>query len=153
MAVELVGGALLSPDVLAYLRRKTKRGDHVDKLLGKLTLVLNSVAAVLEDAERKQISNPRVEKWLDMLQEGFYDADDLSDEIETDVMQLKVEAESTASSSKVRKSKKERYLTSFLNLVLQKNAYSNWMIKISWKRSRRFLRGWKILRMKRTFSI
>lgn len=105
MAAELAGGALLSaslnflferlgsPEVLDYMRGKSKRCDF-EEILGKLKLVLNSVTAVLDDAEQKQIHNRGVEKWLEELQNAFYDADDLLDEIETDALQLKVEAES-----------------------------------------------------------
>lgn len=119
MAAELVGGALLSaslqylferigsPEVLAYLRGKSKRSDF-DELLRKFKTALKSVTAVLDDAEQKQMRNKSVEIWIEELQDAFYDADDLLDEIETDALQLKEEAESTATSRKVFKSKKEK---------------------------------------------
>lgn len=113
MAAALVGGAFLSaslqilfdrlssPEVLAYLRGKFKHGNF-DELLGKLKSTLLVVTAVLDDAEQKQMrNNPGVDKWLDDLEEAYYDADDLLDEIETDALQLKVETKLRASSSNV----------------------------------------------------
>ncbi|GMN56152.1 hypothetical protein TIFTF001_025269 [Ficus carica] len=113
MAAALVDGAFLSaslqilfdrlssPEVLAYLRGKFKHGNF-DELLGKLKSTIHVVTAVLDDAEQKQMrNNPGVDKWLDDLEEAYYDADDLLDEIETDALQLKVETKLKASSSKV----------------------------------------------------
>ncbi|GMN71907.1 hypothetical protein TIFTF001_052742, partial [Ficus carica] len=114
MALELVGGALLSaslqflferigsPEILSYLGKKSKKSDF-DELLSKLKILFNSVSAVLDDAEHKQISRNRaVEAWLDDLQDAVFDAEDLYDDIEYDVLQLKVEADSKPSNSKVR---------------------------------------------------
>ncbi|PON34427.1 hypothetical protein PanWU01x14_344570 [Parasponia andersonii] len=116
MALEFMGGALLSAslqalferlssgEVLAYLQGKSTRSCDFVELVGKPKLVLNSMTAVLDDAEQKQIRNkPGVEAWLDELQDAVYEADDILDEIEYDALQLKVEADqSRGSSSKVR---------------------------------------------------
>ena len=111
MALELVGGAFLSSslkfllerigsdEVSTYLRGRSKRC-NVAELVGKLKIVLNSVLAVIEDAEQKQTGNKRVESWLDMLQEAVFDAEDLLDFIETDAQQLKEKAKSRAEMSK-----------------------------------------------------
>ncbi|GMN38956.1 hypothetical protein TIFTF001_008182 [Ficus carica] len=115
------GGALLSatlefllerlgsPAVLAYLWGKSKHCDS-DELLAKLRSQLNLVGAVLDDAEQKQAKSRSIEKWLEELHDAFYDVEDLLYEIETDALQLKVEAGSTTgSSSKVRESKKQKF--------------------------------------------
>ncbi|RYR71707.1 hypothetical protein Ahy_A02g005934 [Arachis hypogaea] len=85
MAASLVGGAFLSSfiSVLFNLRSdpmiiNMMRGKKVDrKLLQKLETILNVVEAVLNDAEKKQITDPSVKRWLENLQDVVYDADDL----------------------------------------------------------------------------
>ncbi|RYR70738.1 hypothetical protein Ahy_A02g005050 isoform C [Arachis hypogaea] len=90
MAAEL-GGAFLSsflnvlfdrlsdPDIINIMRgRKVNQ-----KLLQKLKTILNVVEAVLNDAEKKQITDSAVKRWLEDLQDAIYDADDLLDEVAT----------------------------------------------------------------------
>ncbi|XP_062117672.1 putative disease resistance RPP13-like protein 1 [Humulus lupulus] len=113
MAVELVVGPvisasvdfllkkILSSEVATFLRGKKDSG--FDSLLDKLETTLLSLAEVLGDAEQKQMRNPRVEKWLNKLQDVVEDAEDLFDEIEYDALKLKVEAESEPDKTKVRK--------------------------------------------------
>ncbi|KAL4338474.1 hypothetical protein AHAS_Ahas12G0213800 [Arachis hypogaea] len=91
MAAELVGGAFLSSFLNVLFDRLSDpaiinmmKGKKVDqKLLQKLETILSVVEAVLNDAEKKQISNPAVKRWLENLQDAVYDADDLLDEIAT----------------------------------------------------------------------
>ncbi|KAL1368993.1 putative disease resistance RPP13-like protein 1 isoform X2 [Arachis hypogaea] len=91
MAAELVGGAFLSSFLNVLLDRLSDpaiinmmKGKKVDqKLLQKLETILSVVEAVLNDAEKKQISNPAVKRWLENLHDAVYDADDLLDEIAT----------------------------------------------------------------------
>ncbi|XP_072077394.1 putative disease resistance protein At3g14460 isoform X2 [Arachis hypogaea] len=91
MAAELVGGAFLSSFLNVIFDRLSDpeiinmmKGKKVDqKLLQKLENILSVVEAVLNDAERKQIYNPAVKRWLENLQDAVYDADDLLDEIAT----------------------------------------------------------------------
>ncbi|XP_057743445.1 putative disease resistance RPP13-like protein 1 [Arachis stenosperma] len=93
MAAALVGGAFLSSFINVLFDRLSDpaiinimKGKKVDqKLLQKLQTILNVVEAVLNDAEKKQISNPAVKRWLENLQDAVYDADDLLDEIATKV--------------------------------------------------------------------
>ncbi|XP_057743118.1 putative disease resistance RPP13-like protein 1 [Arachis stenosperma] len=60
------------------------RGKKVDqRLLQRLENILNVVEAVLNDAEKKQITDPAVKRWLENLQDAVYDADDLLDEVAT----------------------------------------------------------------------
>ncbi|KAF4387616.1 hypothetical protein G4B88_003943 [Cannabis sativa] len=71
------------------------------KYSGKHTCT-NDVGHVIgRDAEQKQIRNPRIEKWLDKLQDAVEDAEDLFEEIEYDALKLKLEMESEPDKLKV----------------------------------------------------
>ncbi|QHO26161.1 Putative disease resistance RPP13-like protein [Arachis hypogaea] len=91
MAASLVGGAFLSSFLNVLFDRLSDpeiinmmRGKKVDqKLLQRLKTILNVVEAVLNDAEKKQITDPAVKRWLEDLQDAVYDADDLLDEVAT----------------------------------------------------------------------
>ena len=91
MARALVGGAFLlaslqvlferlaSREVLSFIRGRKMR----DALLKKLERKLLVVHAVINDAEVKQFTNPYVKKWLVLLKEAVYEAEDILDEITT----------------------------------------------------------------------
>ncbi|KAL4338701.1 putative disease resistance RPP13-like protein 1 [Arachis hypogaea] len=91
MAAELVGGAFLSSFLNVLFDRLSDpeiinmmRGKKVDqKLLQRLKTILNVVEVVLNDAEKKQITDSAVKRWLEDLQNAVYDADDLLDEVAT----------------------------------------------------------------------
>ncbi|XP_052113207.1 putative disease resistance RPP13-like protein 1 isoform X3 [Arachis duranensis] len=91
MAAELVGGAFLSSFLNVLFDRLSDpeiinmmRGKKVDqKLLQRMKTILNVVEAVLNDAEKKQITDSAVKRWLEDLQDAVYDADDLLDEVAT----------------------------------------------------------------------
>ncbi|XP_072066735.1 putative disease resistance RPP13-like protein 1 [Arachis hypogaea] len=58
------------------------RGKKLDQdPCGRLENILNVVEAVLNDAEKKQITDNAVKRWLKNLQDAVYDAVDLLDEI------------------------------------------------------------------------
>lgn len=109
MALEVVGGAFLSAlleevfdkmysrEVLDFIQGKKL----TEVLLKNLKITLLSVNAVLDDAEEKQISNSDVKLWLGELKEAIYDAEDLLNEIKTEALKCKVEAEFGSSTSKV----------------------------------------------------
>ncbi|PRQ56748.1 putative P-loop containing nucleoside triphosphate hydrolase, leucine-rich repeat domain, L [Rosa chinensis] len=110
MALEVVGGAFLSA-LFQDVFRKMASGEVVEFLKGKkltdgllktLEIMLLSVSVVLDDAEEKQLSNSIVMHWLDALKEAVYDAEDLLEEIKTQVLKGKLEAEPGSSTSKVR---------------------------------------------------
>ncbi|KAL6329378.1 hypothetical protein AAG906_017688 [Vitis piasezkii] len=90
MAGASVGGAFIRGQKLS------------DALLKKLERKLLVVHAVLNDAEVKQFTNPYVKKWLVLLKEAVYDAEDILDEIATEALRQKVgAAESQTSTSTV----------------------------------------------------
>ncbi|XP_028054933.1 putative disease resistance RPP13-like protein 1 [Camellia sinensis] len=110
MAEALVGGAFLSatlqvlldrlasPVVINFFRGK-KHGDRVPLLHKKLKLSLLGLKAVLNDAENKQITNPAVKEWVEELKDVIYHADDIVDEIATEALRSKSEADYQSSSS------------------------------------------------------
>ncbi|XP_072062236.1 hydroxyisourate hydrolase isoform X4 [Arachis hypogaea] len=70
---------LSDPEIINMMR-----GKKVDqKLFQRLENILNVVEAVLNDAEKKQITDPAVKRWLENLQDAVYDADDSLDEVAT----------------------------------------------------------------------
>ncbi|CAL9004684.1 unnamed protein product [Prunus brigantina] len=97
----LVGEAFLSASVQVLCDkigsrefRDLFRGKKLDEsLVKKLKITLLSLNAMLNDAEEKQFTNTYVKEWLDELQDAVFDADDLLDEINAEVLQCKVEAE------------------------------------------------------------
>ncbi|WKA00307.1 hypothetical protein VitviT2T_018675 [Vitis vinifera] len=110
MAGALAGGAFLSASLQVLFDRLASRevvsfiqGQKLsDALLKKLERKLLVVHAVLNDAEVKQFTNPYVKKWLVLLREAVYDAEDILDEITTEALRHKVEAaESQTSTSQV----------------------------------------------------
>ncbi|XP_057451378.1 putative disease resistance protein At3g14460 [Lotus japonicus] len=88
MAAILVGGAFLgaflnvvfdklaSPEVVNFIR-----GKKLGPLLDRMKTTLTVVKAVLNDAEKKQISDSDVKDWLDELKHVVYMADDLMDHV------------------------------------------------------------------------
>jgi hypothetical protein len=69
--------------------------------LHKLKISLLSVNALLEDAEEKQLTKPAVKAWLNELKDAIYDAEDVLDEIATEALQRKLDAEFQTTASKL----------------------------------------------------
>lgn len=109
MAAEFIGSALLSASLQVAFDRLAStetldyfKGRELDeKLLNKLNIMLLSINAVVDDAEQKQIRNRHVKAWLDAVKHAVFDAEDLLDEIDTQVSQYKLETESQSSTGKV----------------------------------------------------
>ncbi|XP_061362206.1 putative disease resistance RPP13-like protein 1 [Gastrolobium bilobum] len=109
MAGAFVGGALLSaflqvaidrlasPEVVDYFRGRKLN----EKLLNRFNSKLLYINAVLDDAEQKQIRNQHVKTWLDKVKDAVFEAEDLVDEIDTQVTKCKLKAESQINTSKV----------------------------------------------------
>ncbi|KAF7112273.1 hypothetical protein RHSIM_RhsimUnG0246400 [Rhododendron simsii] len=75
---------------------------HDERLLKRLKLKLLGLNKVLNDAEDKQINDPAVKEWLDELKGAVYDAEDLVDEIATEALRCKMEAEYQSGSNQVQ---------------------------------------------------
>ncbi|KAH1064626.1 hypothetical protein J1N35_029613 [Gossypium stocksii] len=109
MAGASVGGAFLSAALQVLFDRMASqgfldfiRGKKLEKgLVKKLKPTLTSVKAVLDDAEDKQITNPNVKDWVSELKDAVYDAEDLVDEIATEALRTRLEAEDEIASTKV----------------------------------------------------
>lgn len=111
MAAEMVGGALVSAflEVLFDRLASTQLLElflekNIDTtLLHKLKIILLTLYAALNDAEEKQITNLAVKHWLDELKDAVYDAEDLLDEMATESLRCKIEAESMSNIKQVTK--------------------------------------------------
>ncbi|KAI9115253.1 hypothetical protein K1719_013572 [Acacia pycnantha] len=111
MAGALVGGAFLSaflqvafdrlasPHVLDFFKKPKLN----QTLLNKLKIVLLSIDAVVDDAERKQITNPKVKDWIEMVKDAVFDAEDVLDEIDYEMCKRKLEAEQKSQTSAIGK--------------------------------------------------
>ncbi|KAI4333076.1 hypothetical protein L6164_017926 [Bauhinia variegata] len=101
MASALVGGAFLSASSQFFLEKiaskefrdllKSKKLNI--SLLDELKRTLLTLQAVLVDAEEKQITNSSIKDWLDLVKDAVLDAEDLLDEVNTQALGHKVEAE------------------------------------------------------------
>ncbi len=87
---------LASRDFIDLLRYR-----KFDDLLEKLKITLLTVTALLNDAEEKQFHSPAVEKWLHMAKDALHDAEDILDELATETLRCKLEADSKASPNQV----------------------------------------------------
>ncbi|KAH0777316.1 hypothetical protein KY290_008727 [Solanum tuberosum] len=97
-----VGGAFLSSALNVLIDRLAPNGDLLkmfkrDKRdvrpLKKLRMTLLGLQAVLSDAENKQASNPYVSQWLNELQDAVDGAENLIEEVNYEVLRLKVESQ------------------------------------------------------------
>ncbi|KAB1224840.1 putative disease resistance RPP13-like protein 1 [Morella rubra] len=101
MAEALVGGSFLSAFLKVLFDRIASRevidffrGAKLDGgLLEKLEITLLSVSAVLEDAEEKEVTMAPVKAWLDKMKDAVYDAEQIMDEIATEALRCKLDAE------------------------------------------------------------
>ncbi|CAL5204246.1 unnamed protein product [Lathyrus oleraceus] len=99
MAATMIGGAFLSATVQILLEKlaSTEFLDYITNtklnvsLLRKLQTTLLTLAAVLDDAEERQINNLAVKKWLDDLKDVVLDAEDLVNQISYDSLRCKME--------------------------------------------------------------
>ncbi|QCD85647.1 hypothetical protein DEO72_LG3g167 [Vigna unguiculata] len=65
-------------EILDFFR--ARKLDH--KLLNKLKTKLNSIDSLVDDAERKQFTDPHIRKWLLKVKDAVFDAEDLLDDIQ-----------------------------------------------------------------------
>ncbi|KAL3325173.1 hypothetical protein AABB24_039113 [Solanum stoloniferum] len=97
-----VGGAFLSSALNVLFDRLAPHGDllnmfrkHKDhvQLLKKLEGILLGLQIVLSDAENKQASNRHVSRWFNKLQNAVDSAENLIEEVNYEVLRLKVEGQ------------------------------------------------------------
>ncbi|KAM3399142.1 hypothetical protein P3S68_002658 [Capsicum galapagoense] len=97
-----VGGAFLSSALNVLFDRLAPHGDllnmfqkykHDVRLLKKLKMTLVGLQAVLSDAENKQASNQHVSQWLNELRDAVDGAENLMEEVNYEVLSLKVEGQ------------------------------------------------------------
>ncbi|XP_031256452.1 putative disease resistance protein RGA3 isoform X1 [Pistacia vera] len=60
----------------------------VDKDMNKLSSLLSTIQAVLEDAEEKQVQDKALQNWLQKLKKAAYKVDDILDDCATEVSRL-----------------------------------------------------------------
>ncbi|KAJ0038848.1 hypothetical protein Pint_23828 [Pistacia integerrima] len=83
----------LEPPELTHFIRKHKLDEA---WLKKLKKTISTINAVIHDAEKKQFRNPEVSDWLSQITDVCYDIEDLLDQIATQALRSKLEAESRA---------------------------------------------------------
>ncbi|XP_028757276.1 putative disease resistance RPP13-like protein 1 [Neltuma alba] len=111
MAGAMVGGAFLSAFLQVAFDRLASR-DFLDffkkqklnqTLLSNLKIVLLSIDAVVDDAEQKQITNPKVKDWIDLVKDAVFDAEDILDAIDYEMCKGKLEAEQKSQTGAIGK--------------------------------------------------
>ncbi|KAI5392804.1 putative disease resistance RPP13-like protein 1 [Lathyrus oleraceus] len=93
MSSVLVGAAFLSASLGALMEKIASGTKPEAELLENLNETLMSLQSKLHDAEEKWITNSTVTDWLNKLHDVVYEADDLLDEINTQDLKYKVEAD------------------------------------------------------------
>ena len=68
-------------------------------MLEDLRIVLQYLTVMVDEAEEKQNKNPVIKLWLDELQDVVYHTEDLVDEMCTESLRHKLDAESQTKSS------------------------------------------------------
>ncbi|KAG6742392.1 hypothetical protein POTOM_053263 [Populus tomentosa] len=97
MALELIGGSILSPVIQVLVDRLASRevlsffNSHKlgGGLLEKLNETLNTVNGLLDDAEEKQIAKLAVKNWLNDVKHAVYEAEDILEEIDYEYLRSK----------------------------------------------------------------
>ena len=78
---------------LALATKEMSLGSSIKEDVRKLEETLQTLKAVLEDAERRQLKESAVKLWLDQLKDVVYEADDLLDEWICAVIKSKLDLE------------------------------------------------------------
>ncbi|PRQ50315.1 putative P-loop containing nucleoside triphosphate hydrolase, leucine-rich repeat domain, L [Rosa chinensis] len=76
-----------------HVEQHVKLVVNVEKEVATLTLNLDAIQAVLADAERRQVKEDSVRRWLNNLKEVSYEVDDVVDEWSTEIMKQQIENE------------------------------------------------------------
>ncbi|KEH18858.1 putative P-loop containing nucleoside triphosphate hydrolase, leucine-rich repeat domain, L [Medicago truncatula] len=149
MAAALIGGAFLSASVQTLMDKltSTEFRDYITKtklnesLMEEMETTLLALEVVLDDAEEKQILQPKIKQWLDRLKDAIFDAEDLLNEISYDALRCKVE-----------KKQDGNITDQFWNLLSTKNSNgeSNSEMEKICKRLQTFVQQSNILGLQRT---
>ncbi|KAH7536605.1 hypothetical protein FEM48_Zijuj03G0002500 [Ziziphus jujuba var. spinosa] len=117
MAESLVSGVLgqLASITTDLTMKELRLVKDVDESISSLRRKLKDIQAVLEDAERKQLDDARIRRWLDELTDISYDIDDVLDEWSSETLkseiQKRVEAEENGHQQKAADKKKKKVCT------------------------------------------
>ncbi|XP_062115654.1 putative disease resistance RPP13-like protein 1 isoform X2 [Humulus lupulus] len=127
MALELVGGALLSvaldklfekltsPAFVNFISGKKTIDD--DYLLKELKMKLRRARVLLNDAEERQLEEEAVREWLDELKDVIYKAQDLVDDIDHELLSMSLERDhKSKTKTNFRKNIKTKVFSSFSKL-------------------------------------
>ncbi|KAG6677241.1 hypothetical protein I3842_14G015700 [Carya illinoinensis] len=112
-SISVLFDRMASPEVADFMlgRKQT------EKLSRKLKTAMRSVNAVLADAEEKQLTDPLVKDWVDDLKDVLFDAEDILEEIATEALQRKLDAESSTTVEKALDCISNTFLDTFVNEV------------------------------------
>ncbi|XP_062009722.1 disease resistance protein RGA2-like [Rosa rugosa] len=81
----------LASVVYQHTNQAVKLVLNAEKDVKSFSSKLKAIQAVLEDAEKKQLTDARVEDWLEKLKDVSYEMDDLLDEWNTEILRRQVE--------------------------------------------------------------
>ena len=87
----VVDGVIASAMSLASERVNSVWGFKEE--LGKLQVSFTKIQALLHDAERRQVNDESVRIWLQELKDVAYEADDVLDEYDYEILRQKVETQ------------------------------------------------------------
>ncbi|XP_042959479.1 putative disease resistance RPP13-like protein 1 [Carya illinoinensis] len=104
---------MASPEVADFMQGRKQ----TEKLSRKLKTAMRSVNSVLADAEEKQLTDPLVKDWVDDLKDVLFDAEDILEEIATEALQRKLDAESSTTVEKALDCISNTFLDTFVNEV------------------------------------
>ncbi|XP_062007886.1 putative disease resistance protein RGA3 [Rosa rugosa] len=77
--------------IFQHVEQNVKLVVNVKKEVVNLTLNLKTIQAVLADAERRQVKEDSVRRWLNNLKEVSYEVDDVVDEWSTEILKQQIE--------------------------------------------------------------
>ncbi|KAL5576149.1 hypothetical protein UlMin_017848 [Ulmus minor] len=75
---------------LQWIEGEVKLAKGVEKEVASLKTNLEDIQAVLDDAEKKKMSNPLVKRWVEKLEGVSYDMDNVLDEWKTAILEYKI---------------------------------------------------------------
>ncbi|KAM0069436.1 putative P-loop containing nucleoside triphosphate hydrolase [Helianthus debilis subsp. tardiflorus] len=117
IASEILKAVLKTLTSEAFKAYDRSKGIHSE--LKKLETTLIKIQSLLNDASQKETTNEAVQKWLNDIQHLAYDIDDVLDDLATEDTRRKLNQESGAMTSKVRK----LIPASFTNLSLSQRMH------------------------------